>query len=93
MFRNIINLAWVGCLALSFQSASAFSLLGPNNEVWQIPDLGYNPLPFDALPTAPKNLSEEYRRNVPVMYYSFDANFLEYFGSNGVYAVERPCPS
>ena len=89
MFRNIINLAWVGCLALSLQSASAFSLLGPNNEVWQIPDIGYNPLPFDALPTAPKNLSEEYRRNIPVMYYSFDANFLEYFGSNGVYAVEQ----
>ncbi len=89
MLRNLINLAWIGCLALSLHTASAFSLLGPNNEPWQTPDIGYNPLPFDALPTAPKNLGEEYRRNVPVMYYSFDANFLEYFGSNGVYAVEQ----
>jgi hypothetical protein len=89
MLRKLLNLAWMASLALGLQSASAFSLLGPNNEVWQVPDIGYNPLPFDGLPTAPKNISEEYRRNVPVLYYSFDANFLEFFGSNGVYAVEQ----
>ena len=38
---------------------------------------------------APKNLGEEYRRNTPVLYYAFDANFLDYFGSNGVDAVEQ----
>ena len=37
---------------------------------------------------APKNIGEEYRRNTPVMYYTFDANFLDYFGSNGVAAVD-----
>jgi hypothetical protein len=33
------------------------------------------------------NLGEDYRRNIGVMYYSFDQNFLEYYGSNGVAAV------
>jgi hypothetical protein len=35
------------------------------------------------------NLGEEYRWNIPVLYYSFDQSFLDYFGSNGVYAVEQ----
>ncbi|MGH7973801.1 MAG: hypothetical protein ACREIC_34220, partial [Limisphaerales bacterium] len=37
----------------------------------------------------PKNLGEEYRRNTPVMYYYIDQNFRDYFGSNGVLAVEQ----
>jgi hypothetical protein len=37
---------------------------------------------------APKNIGEEYRRNTPVMYYACDANFLDYFGSNGMAAVD-----
>src|SRR5262249_50604663 len=43
--------------------------------------------PFDI--GAPKNLGEEYRWNTPVLYYAFDQSFLDYFGSNGVYAVEQ----
>lgn len=35
------------------------------------------------------NLGEEYRWNVPVLTYAFDASFLDYFGSNGVAAVEN----
>ena len=31
----------------------------------------------------------EYRWNVPVLTYAFDASFLDYFGSNGVWAVEQ----
>jgi len=42
----------------------------------------------DAYPIGPKNLGEEYRRNTPVVYYSFDANFLDFFGSNGVAAID-----
>jgi hypothetical protein len=76
-------------LVLALNSAQAFSLLGPNNEAWQVPDIGYNPLPQDALPTAPKNIGEEYRRNTPILYYSFDATFLDFFGSNGVWAVDQ----
>ena len=36
----------------------------------------------------PKNIGEEYRRNTPVIYYAYDANFLDFFGSNGVSAVD-----
>ena len=34
-------------------------------------------------------INEEYRWNVPVVTYAFDQSFLEYFGSNGVAAVEQ----
>ena len=61
-------------------------MFGPFNEAYQVVEIGYN-LPGDL--GAPKNLAEEYRRNTPVLYYAFDANFLDYFGSNGVAAVEE----
>lgn len=89
MLRHLKTLSLLGCLALSVDSSHAFSLLGPNNEPWQTPEIGYNPQPYDPLATAPKNIGEEYRRNTPVLYYTFDANFLEYFGTNGVDAVEK----
>ena len=34
-------------------------------------------------------MGEEYRWNTPVIYYAFDQSFLDYFGSNGVWAVEQ----
>src|SRR5674476_506752 len=36
----------------------------------------------------PMNIGEGYRWNVPVVTYGFDRSFLDYFGSNGVAAVE-----
>ena len=90
MTRTWKSLFCVGLLAAGVRSAIGFSLLGPINEPYQVQDLGFD-LPGDI--GAPKNLSEEYRRNVPVLYYSFDQNFLEYFGSNGVWAVEQALPS
>src|SRR5437660_10530425 len=83
MLRLLKRYFWMGCLALGIQSSWGFALLGPNNEAYQIPDIGYNPIQYfyaDLLNSAPKNLGEEYRRNTPVLYYSFDANFLDYFG-------------
>jgi hypothetical protein len=68
-------------------SARAFSLAGPignGGDAWQVQDIGYGP-PSDDV--APKNLGEEYRRNTKVMYYAYDQAFLDYFGSNGVVAV------
>jgi hypothetical protein len=44
--------------------------------------LGYGGL------NAPKNIGEEFRRNVPTYFYAYDANFLGFFGSNGVVAVD-----
>ncbi|SPE54972.1 putative Ig family protein [Verrucomicrobia bacterium] len=85
-----------GCLAaltLSFPSARAFSLLGPlptltpGADQWEATVLGYA-LPFYVDIGTPKNLGEEYRRNTPVMYYACDATFLDYFGSNGVQAID-----
>lgn len=70
------------------QSAGAYSLGGPignGGDSWQQIVIGYG-LPGDL--NAPKNLGEEYRRNIPVMYYAFDANFLDFFGSNGVVAID-----
>jgi hypothetical protein len=37
---------------------------------------------------APKNIGEGYRWNIPILYYTFDATFLDYFGGNGVHAVD-----
>ena len=69
-------------------SSWAYSLGGPvgnGGDAWQVPADGFGP-PVDDV--APKNLGEEYRRNVPVVYYACDANFLDYFGSSGKMAID-----
>ena len=94
MLRLAKKSAWLLALVVGFQSAYGFSLLGPVNEAYQgnaasgsgPNELDYN-FPGDI--GAPKNIGEEYRWNTPVLYYAFDQNFLDYFGSNGVYAVEQ----
>ena len=73
-------------LAAGLPAAHAFVLGGPINEAWQVRDLGYA-LPYDLV--APKNIGEDYRRNTPVIYYAFDETFLDFFGSNGVWAVDQ----
>ncbi len=92
---------WIALLICGGQAAWGFALLGPvgnGGDAWQVQEIAYNPLVnsggpnyqfLDGLLTGPKNLGEEYRRNVPVMYYACDANFLDYFGSNGVAAVDQ----
>jgi len=76
----------VMCLALgsSVTRTSAFSLLGPvqpwmqsSNGVIYPGDIG-----------GPMELTNEYRWNVPVVTYGFDKSFLDFFGTNGVAAVE-----
>jgi hypothetical protein len=103
MRQMIKQFFWIALLACGWQSAWGFALLGPvgnGGDAWQVQEIGYNPLANsggpnidysfrDPLLTGPKNLGEEYRRNVPVMYYACDANFLDYFGSNGVAAVDQ----
>lgn len=63
----------------------AFSLLGPYAP-WMTPELGYQ-LPGDL--GGPMNLGEGYRWNIPLVTYGFDSGFLNFFGSNGVAAVEE----
>jgi hypothetical protein len=89
MLRLFKRMAWLGALAVGLPSAHAFSTGGPIGnltDAWQVHDLGYA-LAGDLL--APKNIGEDYRRNTPVLYYAFDENFLDYFGSNGVWAVDQ----
>jgi hypothetical protein len=76
----------VVCLAfgLAAPDARAFALLGPvqpwmqtTNGVIYPGDIG-----------GPMCISNEYRWNVPVVTYGFDQSFMDYFGTNGVAAVE-----
>jgi len=65
-------------------SSSGFALLGPfaswmeeTNGLLQPGDIG-----------GPMDIGSGYRWNVPVVTYGFDQSFLDYFGTNGVAAVE-----
>jgi len=64
--------------------APAFSLMGPFAS-WQTAAIGYNPFGGDV--GGPMSLGEEYRLTVPVLTYGFDSTFLNFFGSNGVVAI------
>ncbi|NBV23696.1 MAG: hypothetical protein EBS05_17470 [Proteobacteria bacterium] len=64
--------------------ASAFSLMGPFAS-WQTAALGYN-LTGDI--GGPMNIFEGYRITVPFLTFGYDATFLNFFGSNGVVAVQ-----
>ena len=81
--------AWRVCVVVGLLSGClsgmAFSLLGPWAEWMDVPkgyrnggDIG-----------GPMNIGEGYRWNVPVVTYGFDQSFRDYFGSNGVAAVEQ----
>src|ERR1043166_404187 len=85
MLRFAKRICWVAMLGLGVRCASAFSLLGPF-EAYQVTELTYR---VGGDIGGPHNLGEEFRRNTPVIYYSYDANFLDYFGAKGVAAVEQ----
>ncbi len=70
--------------ALSIRPAEAFSLLGPYAD-WMDLEKGYAK-PNDI--GGPMNVGEGYRWNIPVITYGFDRSFLDYFGTNGVAAIE-----
>src|SRR4051812_27721716 len=86
MLRMVKTFLCLAVMFCGFQKSYGFSLLGPVNEAYQqgaSPNqLDYN-FPGSDI-GAPKNLGEEYRWNIPFVYYAFDQNFFDYFGSNGV---------
>ncbi len=100
MIRLTKGMAWIGLLLGMASGAGAFSLLGPFKDAaggftdpWQgIPydgrpqGLGYNLAGDIGGPMLPL---EAYRWNVPVLTYAFDYTFLQYFGPDGVNAVEE----
>jgi hypothetical protein len=75
---TLISLLSLCCV----QSLMGFSLLGPT-PAWQTTALGYTP-PYGVM-----NLGDEYRRNVPIVYYGFSSDFLNYFGERGMQEVEK----
>jgi hypothetical protein len=78
--------------AVSRLSIQAFSLLGPFDAAYQTADLGYGVnIVINAQVQdlgGPMNLEEEYRWQSPVLVYGFDTTFTEYFGPQGIAAVE-----
>ncbi|HTX20891.1 MAG TPA: Ig domain-containing protein [Candidatus Aquilonibacter sp.] len=88
MLKAIKRFWWLALLAFGLRTAWGFSNGGPignAGDAWQTPVIDYG-VGGDIM--APKNIGEEYRRNTPVMYYGYDANFLDYFGTNGMAAVD-----
>src|SRR5438445_1750154 len=84
MSRFLKHSFWAIWLAAGVQTVSAFSLLGVR-EPYQVIQLGY----IADFSFQPKNLGEEFRFNIPTLYYTYDSSFFDYFGSNGVYAVDQ----
>ena len=85
---NMLRFALAFCAVLFFMLSArpleAFSLLGPLADWMQVTN-GFRK-PGDV--GGPMVIGEEYRWNVPVVTYAFDQSFLNFFGSNGVAAVE-----
>ncbi len=103
MQQIIKHYCWIALLAAGLQTSWGFALLGPltlanGADNWQTPVIGYDyGYADEGLPGGlvflgdiggPRNIAEEYRRNVPVIYYTYDQTFLNFFGSNGVAAVD-----
>ena len=93
---------WIALLAVGLQSSRGFALLGPQTgagaETWQTAIIGYlygyantsvpgGPVFFGDI-GGPHNIGEEYRRNTPVVYYTYDQTFLNFFGTYGATAVD-----
>src|SRR5216683_915814 len=83
--KKLTTRFFVLLLALSWAAdGRAFSLLGPF-KTYQVQGIGYN-LPGDL--GGPMTLSEGYRWNVRTVTYALDQSFIEYFGSNGIAAID-----
>jgi len=84
--RRVMKAIGTGLLVATLAaSSSGFSLLGPYT-TWQVSQIGYNLTVTDL--GGPMALGEEYRLTVPLLTYGFDQSFLQFFGTNGVRAVE-----
>jgi hypothetical protein len=73
-------------------SSFGFALLGPFAP-WMTTTNGFGP-PQTTFANGfgdiggPMNISDGYRWNIPIITYGFDKSFFDYFGTNGVAAVE-----
>ena len=72
-------------VSVGLPNAGAFSMMGPP-AAWQIPALQYQ---VGGDIGSPQNLGEEYRVNLPTVFYAMDQTFLDYFGLRGAQAVDE----
>jgi hypothetical protein len=93
MKRNSLLVLGTLCvLSLFAIRANAFSLLGPFTP-WMTTTNGFGP-PWTTFADpngdigGPMDIGDGYRWNVPVITYGFDKSFRDYFGTNGMAAVE-----
>lgn len=92
MLRFVKQIAWLAALAvlvLSRESAQAYALGGPignGPDSYQTTEIAYG-LPGDL--SAPKRAGQEYRRVNPILYYTGDYNFAQYFGAEGFKALDN----
>jgi hypothetical protein len=91
MLRSVKNIFWMLALVVGAQSAFGFALEGPipptgTPDIFETPDIAYG-LGGDL--STPKDLKEGFRRNTPVMYYSFDLSFYDYFGAQGIAEIDK----
>jgi hypothetical protein len=85
IMRRLIFLQFLIAMPLC---SPAFSLLGPL-QPWMTPDLGFNNPALGTIDIGgPMEIGQGYRWNIPVITYGYDQSFLDYFGTNGVAAVE-----
>jgi hypothetical protein len=87
MLQFFKRLMLVAALAFVCQGALGFSLLGPR-DTWQLNTLGYDPRSAGEDLGGPKNLGEEWRWTLPTITYGYDASFIDFFGTNGIAAIE-----
>ena len=69
-------------LGWSSTRSYGFALKGPPDASYQLAALNYDGA------AAPQMIGEEYRWNVPILTYGFDTAFINYFGTNGIRAIE-----
>src|ERR1041385_7920602 len=75
-------------------NACAFTLLGPATD-WMTASIGYNTDPpavglgTGAGAGGPMNLGDEYRWNVPTIYYAYSPQFKNYFGARGMAEIDK----
>jgi len=91
MLRFVKNLVWLLAVVVGARSAFGAAFIGPiptttSPDAFQVPAIAYG-LASDL--STPKDVHEEYRRNTPVMYYSVDASFYNFFGPEGVVEIDK----
>jgi hypothetical protein len=84
MRKAVLLFAAFYVLLCCTSTVHGFSLLGPY-ENWMQPS---NNLRLPADVGGPMDITARYRWNVPIVTYGFDRSFVDFFGSNGVAAVE-----